>query len=353
MIPTGANEGDTRQGSAPQLKGAFVIKLCSWLLAAVGRCCQLLLLAWGTLALYWSNVPWPWLRSVMALAFALLVVAAFWIWRTRRLQNTVLVAFFLLLAWWAMIKPSHDRDWRPEVAVMPRALIEGDRVRITGVRNFDYRSPTDFTVRHEEREVLLSHLRGVDFFVSYWAPGPMAHTFLSFVFDNAPPVCVSIEARLERGEKFAPLASCFKEAELIYVVGDERDIARLRSNYRKERVYLYRTRAKPEGARRLFLAYLHSINQLADQPEFYHLLRNNCTVNIFRHVSEEGGKVPLDIRLLLNGYSDAFVYENGMLASSLPFAELRERSLINAAALQADQSPDFSQLIRQNLPTSQ
>jgi hypothetical protein len=122
-------------------------------------------------------------------------------------------------AWWITIRPSHHRPWRPEVAVMPRAFIEGDRVHLTGVRNFDYRTRNDFTVRYEEREVQLSHLTALDFYVSYFMAGPVGHTFLSFIFDNSPPLSISIETRPEVGEGFAPIASMFRQFESIYVVG--------------------------------------------------------------------------------------------------------------------------------------
>ena len=144
------------------------------------------------------------------------------------------MALFLgVVAWWLSISPSHDRPWRPEVAVMPRATIDGDRVRISGVRNFEYRSVNDFTVRYEEREVQLSHLTGLDFFVSYWSEGLVGDTFLSFISDNAPPLSIFIETRPEVGEGFNPIGSLFKQLELIYVVGDERDLVGVRTNYRK------------------------------------------------------------------------------------------------------------------------
>ena len=136
---------------------------------------------------------------------------------------------------------------------MPRATIDGDRVRITDFRNFEYRSRDDFTVRYEEREFLISHLISLDFFVSYWKKGPVGHTFLSFNFDDALPVCNSIETKPEKGESFNPIASLFKQFELIYIVDDERDIVRVRTNYRKEDVYLYHILTSPENVRRLFL----------------------------------------------------------------------------------------------------
>jgi hypothetical protein len=233
---------------------------------------------------------------------------------------------------------------------MPRALIDGDRVHLTGVRDFKYRSRDDFTVRYEEREVSLSHLTGIDFFVSYWSEGPVAHTFLSFIFDNVPPLSISIETRPEVGEGFAPIASLFKQFELIYVVGDEQDIVGVRTNHRRETVYLYHMNTSVEMARRLLLIYLTRINELADRPEFYHLLSNSCTINIIRYANAAGRVGGYDIRHLLNGLIDGYLYDSGRINTSLPYEELRRRSLINEVAKAADGAPDFSERIRASLP---
>src|SRR3954447_15726705 len=233
---------------------------------------------------------------------------------------------------------------------MPRAFIDGDRVRLTGVRDFDYRNLDDFTVRYEEREVRLSHLTGLDFYVSYWSEGLVGHTFLSFIFDNALPLSISIETRPEMGEGFDPLASLFKQYELIYVVGDERDLVRVRTNYRRETVYPYRLNTSAENARRLLLIYLGRINELADRSEFYHLLSNNCTLNIVRYANAAGREGRFDIRHLFNGLVDSYLYHSGRVDTTLPFAELRRRSLIKEAPQPADGAPDFSQRIRASLP---
>jgi hypothetical protein len=256
-----------------------------------------------------------------------------------------------VVAWWISIRPSPGRNWRPEVAVMPRAVIDGDRVRLSGVRNFDYRTRDDFTAHYQEREVLLSHLTALDFYVSYFMRGPVGHTFLSFIFDNAPPLSISIETRPEVGQSFAPVASLFKQFGLIYVVGDERDLVRVRTNYRREEVYLYRLNTSADDARRLFLVYLARINELADRPEFYHLLTNSCTINILRYANAAGRVGQFDIRHLLNGLVDSYLYHSGRIDTTLPFDELRRRSLISEAAQAADGAPDFSQRIRASLPT--
>jgi hypothetical protein len=267
-------------------------------------------------------------------------------------MRLAVVALFLgVVGWWISISPSHNRNWRPEVTVMPRAIIDGDRVRLTGVRNFDYRTRNDFTVRHEEREVQLSHLVALDFYISYFLEGPVGHTFLSFIFDNAPPLSISIETRPEVGEGFAPVASMFKQFELIYVVGSERDLVGVRTNHRGEPTYLYRLNTSADDARRLLLVYLARINELAERPEFYHLLSNSCTINIIRYANAAGRSGRLDIRHVLNGLIDGYLYRSGRLDTTLPFDELRRRSLINDAARAADDAADFSERIRASLPS--
>jgi hypothetical protein len=329
----------------------FLSRVFGWLIAAIWFLCQAALVAWATLAIYYSDLQSAGLRLGLAGVFAAFAVWALWFARQRRMSVIAIVLFLGVAAWWITIRPSHDRHWRPEVAVMPRAFIDGDRVRLTGVRDFDYRTRDDFTVRYEEREVLLSHLTALDFYVSYFMAGPVGHTFLSFIFDNAPPLGISIETRPEVGEGFAPIASLFKQFELIYVVGDERDLVGVRTNYRHEAVYLYRLNTSPGDARRLLLIYLARINELADRPEYYHLLTNSCTINIVRYANAAGRSGRLDIRHLLNGLVDSYLYYSGRIDTTLPFDELRRRSLVNEAAQTADSAPDFSQRLRASLPT--
>ena len=323
----------------------------AWLIAAVGFLFRAVLIAWATLAIYYSNLPFAGLRLGVAGAFAAFAIWGLWLSRRPHATAAVAVMFLAVVAWWISIPPSHDRPWRPEVAVMPRATIDGDRVRLTGIRNFEYRTRNDFTVRHEEREISLSHLIALDFYISYFMQGPIGHTFLSFIFDNAPPLSISIETRPEVGESFAPVASLFKQFELIYVVGDERDLVGVRTNHRREAVYLYRLNTSADDARRLLLIYLERINQLADRPEFYHLLSNSCTINIVRYANAAGRKGRLDIRHILNGLFDSYLFGSGRIDTTLPFDVLRQRSLINDAAQAAEGAPDFSQRIRASLPT--
>ena len=166
--------------------------LLRWLIAGIYFLVRIVVIVWTTLAIYFSNLPWLELRLALAVSFAAFAIWAFWLSRRRHMQALAFALVLGVVAWWFTITPSQDRNWRPEVAVMPRALIDGDHVRLTGVRNFDYRSRDDFTAHYDEREIDLSHLTGLDFYISYWSEGPVAHTFVSFVFDNVPPLSISI-----------------------------------------------------------------------------------------------------------------------------------------------------------------
>lgn len=330
-----------------------MLALLSYLEKATLALSCILVVLWGSLAIYFSNLPFFNARVALAIAFALFGVWALLVRRKAAHVAGFAAVFLALLVWWVLIPPSHHRPWRPEVAVMPRVSVDGDIVRIAQVRNFEYRSRSDFTVLYEDREVRLSRLSGIDFYVSYWREGPVGHTFLSFLFEDSPPLTISIETRPEIGEGFDPLASMFKQFELIYVVGTERDLVGVRAIHRNETVYLYRLNTSPEDARRLFLVYLERINQLADRAEFYHLLSNSCTINIIRYANAAGRRGHFDIRHLLNGLIDSYLYHSGRIDTSLPFAEMRRLSLINEAARAAEGAADFSDRIRASLPTRQ
>jgi hypothetical protein len=339
--------GETRPD---KVRAGWLRKIPGRLLQAVRFLFLALVVAWASLALHFAPLPWAGLRTGLAVAFAAFGIWALWLTRRPQMRWVFAGLYLLVLVGWSFIKPSHEREWRPDVAVMPRATIDGDRVRITGVRNFDYRSRDDFTARHEEREVSLAHLTGLDFFISYWMPGPVGHTFLSFTFDNSPPLNISIETRPEVHEGFDPLASLFKKYELIYVVGEERDIVGVRTNFRGEDVYVYRLRISAEIARQLLRVYLERINQLADRPEFYHLLSNSCTINIVRYANLIGRSGDFDLRHYLNGWVDRYFYDTRLLTTEFHFSELRRRSRVDPAVKASADIVEFSQHIRETVP---
>lgn len=342
-----ADDGTARAAAdAPQRRGAWVLRVLRRIVRAVLHLGAGLLLAWALLAIWFSPLPWSWLRLGLAAGFGTLGVGALWGTRTPHRLAMFAAALLLVCIGWSMILPTHEREWRPEVAVMPSVQVEGDRVRLSGVRDFEYFSRDDFVPRYTQREVRLSKLTGIDLYISYWMRGPIGHTFLSFLFEDADPISVSIEARPERHEGYAPVASLFKQFELIYVVGEERDIVGVRTNHRGEDVYRYRIVMTPQSARELFMVYAERINELAAHAEFYHLLSNNCTINVVRYARAVGAPTRFDFRHYLNGLIDGYLYQMQRLDTSLPFQELRRRAHINAVAQAAGGAPDSPQRIR-------
>jgi hypothetical protein len=311
------------------------------------------LAGWGMLALlYWDHANPP-LRSALALAWALLSLALLagftqrrWRWRSL---TSFAVLFALLLACWSTLEPSNDRDWKPQNAVLAYATIDGNRITLHNIRNFDYRSETDFTPAYYDHTFDLQQLEAVDLFAVYWMGPQIAHVFLSFAFSDGHHVAVSIEARSARGDEYSSVKGFFRQYELYYAVGDERDLVRLRTNYRRnppEAVYLYRLQGDAASRQRLFLEYLRRINALREHAQWYNTLTTNCTNTIWMMTRVNQAHPRYSWKILLSGYVPEYLYEEGRLDTSVPFDELRRRAYINTVAHSADQAPDFSQQIR-------
>jgi hypothetical protein len=306
--------------------------------------------AWAFGAL-WFDFPFQNLRGAAAMVYLVGSIALFLLLRNRR-RALVLVSAgcCLILGWWLSLRPSNDRDWKPEVARTAWAEINGDRVTLHNVRDCEYHTETDFIPRWETRTVDLSRLRAVDLAITYWGPKWIAHPIVSFQFEDGLPICFSIETRLQKGQTYSAIGGLYRRCELTYVCADERDVIRLRSNFRKgEEVYLYRTTLKPARARERFLEYLATLNSLHAKPRWYNAATTNCTTSIrTQHASAE--RTAWDWRILFNGYLDQLLYEKGVLAGGLPFAKLKERAHINEAARAANNAADFSARIRTGRP---
>lgn len=260
------------------------------------------------------------------------------------------VLFAVILAWWLSLAPSNGRQWRPDVARLPAARLEGDRLTISNLRNFTFASDTDFTERWEERTYDLSKLTGVDLFLCYWGSPWIAHTIMSWQFEDAPPLAISIETRKETDEEYSTIAGFFRRYELYYVVADERDLIPVRVNTRGEEIYLYRLAASPELARGVLLDYLREINELAEKPRWYNALTHNCTTVIRNHIQAVVPDNPWNWRILLNGKLDEMAYSRGAIHTGLPFDEVRRRSLVVEQVKRMEAADDFSMLIRAGLP---
>jgi hypothetical protein len=311
------------------------------------------LVGWMALAIVldFSVLGPPRLRAAVGVLVAGGAVAALWLVRPRWWARAgILTAFVVVLGAWLAIPPTNERDWQPDVMALAAAEVDGDRVIVRNVRNAEYRSETDYTVRLEDRTLDLATLRSLDLFLVQWGSPLIAHTILSWGFESDRYLAVSIETRKEKGEEYSALRGFFRQYELVFVVADERDVIRLRTNVRGEDVYLYRLDVSPADARVLLLRYLAEVNQLRERPRWYNAVTHNCTTAIQRLVRVDARRSWWSWRLVLNGYLDALAYDIGAIDRSLPFPVLRAESRINERARAADGDPRFSVRIREGLP---
>ncbi len=312
-----------------------------WLILAV-------LTVWAVAALYVDfriaalRIPVTVIYVVAILAILILV---------KRPWAAVLcfVGFCIVLTWWLSLKPSNEGNWQADASQTAWVQIDGDRVVIHNLRNCDYTTKKDYTNCWSDRTVYLSQLRHADLFFTTWGPKYIGHPIVSFQFGDHDHIAFSIEARYKAGQDYSAILGFFRQYELIFIAADERDVIRLRTNYRAhEDVFLYRTTVQPDQAREIFLAYVAYLNKLKDHPEWYNAVTRNCTTTMDRQIAKDvSNPQPWNYQLLLNGTLDELLYNRGRLVTGgLPFPELKRREHINEAGKAADGSPDWSALIR-------
>lgn len=310
--------------------------------------------AWGALAMHFLlRFPAAVVRGLIAAWLALALAAAWRAWRPRGplwpLAAWGLVFLGMQPAYWSM-SPRQDRDWADDVARRLHPEVHGNRVILHDVRDFDWRSDTDYTVRWDTREYDLDHLASADLALSYWMGPAIAHTLVSFGFDDGSRVVFSLEIRKERGESFSALGGFFRKFEETLVAADERDILRVRTNARGEDMYLYRLAIPRDKLRELFLGYVQRAQALDRAPRFYNTLTSNCTTVVFELARRLDPGLPLDVRLLLSGYFAEYAYDQHALLPGYTFAQLRRAGHVTARARAAGDAADFSTRIRAGMP---
>lgn len=249
-----------------------------------------------------------------------------------------------------IVRPSLNRDWNIDQKVLPEVSFDGDEVNIKNIRNIKYRSTTDYDVRYYDKSFDLNKLNSVWYMVEPFTGhgAGAAHTLLSFGFENGDYVSVSVEIRKEKGESFGAVKGILRQYELTYVIADENDVIKLRSNFRKDEVFLYPVKTSKENMRKLFVSMLNRSNKLAKEPEFYNTLTSTCTTNIVSHINEiVPGRIPFSFKVLMPAYSDELAYKLGLIDNTIPFEQLRVKYHINERAMKYADDPMFSKRIRE------
>lgn len=311
---------------------------------------------WGAGAI-WFRAPFgSAARAALVALFLIAMLAAILsLWKRRPLTTLFITGatWAVLLGWWSTILPSNDRDWQPDMAYIARADIHGDVLTVYHVRNFNWRTDTDFDQRWETRRYHLSQLRDADLFLSYWAGESIAHAIVSFNFADSDPLAFSIEIRKEKGESFSSIAGFFKTYELAVIAADERDVVKVRSTVRAEDVRLYRLDMQPQTVRGLLGEYVKLANDVSATPRWYNTLTANCTTVIFAMARKLDPRTRLDWRILLPGRLPGYLREREFISRDMPLPELVEAGRIGPRAAGPPPDPGFSKRIREGVPHPQ
>lgn len=330
-----------------------VLQRSVWLVGMIALAfCVVMISAWCALAL-WYRLPFQtWARVFCAFTVVDVgLVTIVGLFRGLWLKATALfvVVVLLVFGWWSTLRPPAEADWAPDVARQVTGTVTGDRLTLTGVRNFDWRTNDDFTERWGTEDYDLTKLRTLDLFMSYWSGPYIAHMMLSFGFDDGRHLVWSVEVRHKRGSEYSPIADFFKTDTLVSIAAHERDVIGVRSNIRGEDVQLYRMIVPTETARALLLAYVDDANSLAKTPVWYNSITTNCTTAVVAMVRALGDTIPFDWRLYINGYVPDYIYAHGALDTKVPMSELRRLSHIDERAKQIGLTDAFSDAIRRGM----
>jgi hypothetical protein len=313
---------------------------------------MLLCSLWGALALWFRISDEKALKALSAASWAAFGAGALLAaWRGHAAAGVLAqaLAMAVLLTWWLRLRPTHAAQWADELAQLTTGVVEGNRITIHNVRNFEWRTSADYTPAWETRTYDLDALRSVDMIMSYWRGPAIAHMVVSFGFRDGAQVAFSVEIRRKKNQQFSEIGGFFKEFELGIIAADELDVIRLRTNVRGERVHLYRLQIPPAAKRSLFLGYVGEANALAARPRFYNTITVNCTTLVYQMMQRIVGRLPLSYRLLFSGYMPEYVYRVGGLDNAHSLEELRERGYISERAKQCTRTQDFSRRIRDGI----
>jgi len=249
-------------------------------------------------------------------------------------------------------RPSNDRQWTQNHAVLQTATFKDNFVTVHNVRYSRYESAEAYTTQYYDAAFDLDEIRTIDLvMVPFQGLDRLAHVESSFGFADGRHIGLSIEARYEEGEKYDPAAAGLNQFELIYVFADERDMIRLATDVNKNDVFIYRLNFEPHEVRTMFVDALQRANKLAAKPEFYHPLTNSCVTNLIDHINEGRPKaVPREYRTLVPGLLDSYMYDLNLVTTpAKTFKEAKETAKINWLVERYGDLEYFSAGIRQNM----
>lgn len=303
------------------------------------------------------NPPVPTWPTMIAKIFSVFWKVCVWVWKFILIlwywiERVFLILFLLFLtiwlAWWTSLKPSNNRDWALSETVLPDASFSGEFIKIKNVRNHIWTTDKTFTPGYYDREYNINEIESLYYIITPFSDRDWpAHTMLSFTFSWGIHVVISGEVRKEQGESFDALKGVLNQFELMYVIADENDVIKLRTNYRKNNVYMYPIKTNKENIQQLFRSMVLRANKIKAEPEFYNTFWNNCTTSILTHANAlRIDKISWTKDVLLPAHSDSIIYNLWLINTSQSLPDARLYYKIDEVARTLSGEVDFSQAIR-------
>lgn len=316
--------------------------------------------AWGSLFVSVPFLAWTfmatrfqlgeygiWVYAIPALISVIVLWASF-LGRARAWAVLGIMMVMVAVAW-AQVRPLQIRDWAFGLDRGVVAQVQGDIVHLSNVRDFTWETYDTGKEHWVEKTVDLKQLETVDFIRTVWSSELIAHTMISFGFSDGQRVVFSAEIQRESDEKFSELGGFFKMFELVLVGATEEDIVRVRTHVRNEDVSIYRLTMTDAQKRALFMSYVDLGNELASKPRWYHTITTNCTTVIWKLARTVDGRIPMDWRILLSGYTQDYLYDLGVIASDRTLEDIKSRAHVTARARALPDDANYSEAIRQEL----
>jgi len=253
----------------------------------------------------------------------------------RALLGTLLIEV-LLTAVFCLIDPEerfqHTIWQTPWWYTLEVNRLDNGCYELLNVRDFVYRSETDFDVQYLTLTVDPERISSIDAVFSHWDNmEEIAHSMLGLNFADGTTVVISLETRLPEGANQNGIDGLYRRYGLAMLAGTPNDFYGLRVDHRGETLYVYRL----DMDRQNMLETVHSLferaAELQRKPQFYNSLYRNCTTGLLpmlpavdRHLDSD------DIRVMLNGMAAKMFFEKDLLVhrEDESFGSLRARSLV-------------------------
>ena len=279
-------------------------------------------------------------------------------WIQLTLGTVLAVVFLSFMVWFIRVRPRQpqlEAVWNPDCELITTADIDDTKITFRNVRDFFWRTTKDRDESWiDEVTVDTEEIKHIWFIVDHFhSLHGLAHTYLTFEFNDGTCLSFSFEARRRVKHRYHPWDGLWRNYELYLLVALESDMTGLRTNARGNKDYMFRGITPPEKDKHMLIRMAQKANQLSEKPEWYHSLLTTCNTSIVRMVNRvTPGRVPFLWRNFLPGYTPRAALKLGLIEDWGGLETTLEKARIDLIAQQWNGEGSYSEMLRRHLPSS-